>query len=186
MQNIYGAKQLAASFRTVRQNTIQVAEDIPEEKYNFKPAEGARSVEQALAHIAVSTRMWQEAHASGITNMQDYDWAATFAEIEAEEQKKHSKKELIGLLKSEGERFAKFLEGLSDDKLAAQITEDSGQPTKSRLEALMSAKEHEMHCRGQLMLVERMLGIVPHLTRKYAEMEREMKEAATKKAGQKK
>ena len=34
MQNIYGGKQLAASFRTVRQNTIQVAEDIPEEKYN--------------------------------------------------------------------------------------------------------------------------------------------------------
>ena len=56
MQNIYGAKQLAASFRTVRQNTIQIAEDIPEEKYSFIPAEGARSVEQALAHIAVSTR----------------------------------------------------------------------------------------------------------------------------------
>jgi len=32
MQNIYGAKQLSTSFRTVRQNTIQVAEDIPEDK----------------------------------------------------------------------------------------------------------------------------------------------------------
>jgi len=30
---------------------------------------------------------------------------------------------------------------------------------------LMSVKEHEMHHRGQLMLIERMLGIVPHLTR---------------------
>jgi uncharacterized damage-inducible protein DinB len=30
---------------------------------------------------------------------------------------------------------------------------------------LISVKEHEMHHRGQLMLVERMLGIVPHLTR---------------------
>ena len=29
----------------------------------------------------------------------------------------------------------------------------------------MSVKEHEMHHRGQLMLIERMLGIVPHLTR---------------------
>ena len=64
MQNIYGAKQLAASFRTVRQNTIQVAEDIPEGKYSYTPVEGTRSVEQSLAHIAVSTRMWQEAHAS--------------------------------------------------------------------------------------------------------------------------
>ncbi len=78
MQNIYGAKQLAASFRTVRQNTVQVAEDIPEEKYTFTPAEGARSVEQALTHIAVSTRMWQEAHASGTTKMHEYDWATAF------------------------------------------------------------------------------------------------------------
>jgi uncharacterized damage-inducible protein DinB len=30
---------------------------------------------------------------------------------------------------------------------------------------LLSPKEHEMHHRAQLMLVERMLGIVPHLTR---------------------
>jgi uncharacterized damage-inducible protein DinB len=45
----------------------------------------------------------------------------------------------------------------------------------------MSGKEHEMHCRGQLMVIDRKLGIVPHLTRKYAEMEREMREAAGKK-----
>ena len=29
---------------------------------------------------------------------------------------------------------------------------------------LLSAKEHEMHHRAQLMLVERLLGIVPHIT----------------------
>ena len=184
MQNIYGARQLAASFRTVRQNTIQIAEDIPEEKYSFTPAEGSRSVEQALAHIAVSTRMWQEAHSLGTTNMQEYDWATAFLELDTEEKKKRSKRELVALLKDEGERFAGFLDQLSDEKLAEQISEDPGQPSKSRLEALMSAKEHEMHCRGQLMLIERMLGIVPHLTRKYADMEREMREAAAKKTGQ--
>ena len=30
---------------------------------------------------------------------------------------------------------------------------------------LLSPKEHEMHHRAQLMVVERMLGMVPHLTR---------------------
>ena len=30
---------------------------------------------------------------------------------------------------------------------------------------ILSVKEHEMHHRGQLMLIERLLGIVPHLTR---------------------
>jgi uncharacterized damage-inducible protein DinB len=30
---------------------------------------------------------------------------------------------------------------------------------------ILGFKEHEMHHRGQLMVVERMLGIVPHPTR---------------------
>jgi uncharacterized damage-inducible protein DinB len=42
-------------------------------------------------------------------------------------------------------------------------------PTKTRFEMLLGAKEHEMHHRRQLMLIERMLGIVPHLTRQMQE-----------------
>jgi hypothetical protein len=34
---------------------------------------------------------------------------------------------------------------------------------------LLSPKEHEMHHRAQLMLIERMLGLVPHLTRQFQE-----------------
>ena len=30
---------------------------------------------------------------------------------------------------------------------------------------ILSVKEHEMHHRGQLMLIERVIGVVPHLTR---------------------
>jgi uncharacterized damage-inducible protein DinB len=34
---------------------------------------------------------------------------------------------------------------------------------------LMSAKEHEMHHRGQLMVSQRMMGLTPHLTRQMQE-----------------
>jgi hypothetical protein len=34
---------------------------------------------------------------------------------------------------------------------------------------LLGTKEHEMHHRGQLMLIERTQGIVPHLTRQMQE-----------------
>jgi len=44
---------------------------------------------------------------------------------------------------------------------------------KSRFEMLLSVKEHEMHHRAQLMVFERLLGLVPHLTR-----EREARMAA--------
>ena len=40
---------------------------------------------------------------------------------------------------------------------------------KSRFEMLIAPKEHEMHHRGQLMVVQRMLGITPHLTRQMEE-----------------
>ena len=40
---------------------------------------------------------------------------------------------------------------------------------KSRFEMLIAPKEHEMHHRGQLMVIERLLGITPHLTRQMEE-----------------
>jgi len=36
---------------------------------------------------------------------------------------------------------------------------------KNRFEMLINSKEHEMHHRAQLMVIERLLGIVPHPTR---------------------
>ena len=51
-------------------------------------------------------------------------------------------------------------------------------PSKSRFEMILSVKEHEMHHRGQLMLIERIIGIVPHLTR---DMKARMAAAAAKK-----
>jgi uncharacterized damage-inducible protein DinB len=42
---------------------------------------------------------------------------------------------------------------------------------------IIGVKEHEMHHRGQLMLIERIIGIVPHLTR---EMQARMAAAPAK------
>ena len=43
--------------------------------------------------------------------------------------------------------------------------------TKSRFEMLLGPKEHEMHHRGQLMLVQRLIGQVPELTRRRQAMQ---------------
>jgi uncharacterized damage-inducible protein DinB len=56
------------------------------------------------------------------------------------------------------------------------VTERDGSQ-KSRFESLLGAKEHEMHHRAQLMLIERQLGIVPHLTRRRNEMMAQMRAA---------
>jgi uncharacterized damage-inducible protein DinB len=105
--------------------------------------------------------------------------------VMAEEGKTRSKPEIIAFLKSEGEKFASFLEGLPESFLSESVTMPPGATpaAKSRFEMLLGAKEHEMHHRAQLMTVQRMIGLVPHLTRQMQERMAAMM-AATQPAAQ--
>jgi uncharacterized damage-inducible protein DinB len=173
----YGGKQLAEAFRTVRKNTIQVAQDIPEEKYEHVAAPEVRSVAQMLTHVAISTRIWEEVHKKKLKTLVGFDFFRVIDEFKAEEAKKRSKAEIVGLLKTEGDKFAAWVETLTPEFLAETVTEADGQTEKTRFERFLSAKEHEMHHRAQLMLIERQLGIVPHLTRQFQERMAQMKAA---------
>jgi uncharacterized damage-inducible protein DinB len=163
----YGGQQLAASFRTVRSNTIKVAEEIPESQYDFRPAPGCRSIGETLAHVAVVHWVQQDMQTSHVDDLATVNFAALIGRTAAEEARPRTKAEIVAFLTSEGEKFAAYLEGLSDDFLAQPVKMPPGaEPaTKSRLEMLLSPKEHEMHHRGQLMVIQRMLGLTPHLTR---------------------
>jgi uncharacterized damage-inducible protein DinB len=167
--NCYGGRELARAYRTVRDNTVKIAEEIPETGYDFVPAPGLRTVRQLLTHIALSDS-FSSFHKDKRTNFDGVNFPAFVAQMQAEEAKPRTKAEVIALLKQRGEETAKWLESLSDDFLAEQFTQPAGTPaTKSRFEMIMGMKEHEMHHRGQLMLIERMLGITPHLTRQMQE-----------------
>jgi uncharacterized damage-inducible protein DinB len=167
----YDAKDLAQAFRTVRKNTIQIAEEIPEDKYDFRPAEGARSVAETLKHIAVSTAWPIRLHGERHTELKPGMFPEVMAAFAAAEAKLHTKADILKALHDNGEEYATFVEGLSDEVLAETVTfpPQMNQAPKTRWEGLLSPKEHEMHHRGQLMLIERMLGITPHLTRQMQE-----------------
>ena len=81
------------------------------------------------------------------------------------EAEPRTKAELLALLTSEGERFATWVEELSDDFLNETFLDPSGANPKTRFESIAGTKEHQMHHRAQLMLAERLLGITPHMTR---------------------
>jgi uncharacterized damage-inducible protein DinB len=125
------------------------------------------SVAEMLAHVAVSPRWQMALHGEGVTAVDFPMFAARLAKGKAEEQALRTKEQIVSALKEGEEQFAAFLLGLSARTLEETITfPPPVQPAvKTRMEMLMSVKEHEMHHRAQLMLVQRMLGIVPHLTR---------------------
>ncbi|MBI4885622.1 MAG: DinB family protein [Acidobacteria bacterium] len=167
----YGGKELAASFRTVRSNTIQAAEDIPEAKYSFKAAPDCRSIGQTLVHVALGPGIQRHIHGNRVADIQKVNFMELFQKMTAEEAKPRSKAEIVAFLKAEGDAFASYLEGLPEAFLGEPVTQMPGaQPaSKTRFEMLLSAKEHEMHHRGQLMVLQRMVGLVPHLTRQMQE-----------------
>jgi uncharacterized damage-inducible protein DinB len=177
MTTIYGGKELASAFRTVRKNTIQVAEDIPESKYDFIAAPELRSVARMLTHVAIATRIWEIVHKQRLATLVGFNFFGLMDEFNAEEAKTRSKAEIIELLRTEGEKFASWMETLTPEFLAETVTEPDGKTAKTRFERLLGAKEHEMHHRAQLMLIERQLGIVPHLTRQFQERVAQMRAA---------
>jgi len=173
----YGGKELAASFRQVRNNTIKIAEDIPEDKYGFRAAPECRTVGRTLVHIALGPGFQHHVQSNKISDLKVVKFQELMQTFAAEEAKPRTKAEVIAFLRSEGEKWASFVESLPESFLAEQVAMPPGATpaTKSRFEMLLSPKEHEMHHRAQLMTLQRMIGQVPHLTR---QMQERMAQAA--------
>ena len=176
----YNAKDMARSFRTVRTNTIRVAEDIPEEHYSYRATPESKSVGETLAHIAVITRFPQQIHSERIKVGTIEQFRSAMPQMMQETAALTTKAQILDALRANGEGFASWLEA-QDDEMLSEIVEFAPpiqQPPKSRFEILLGVKEHEMHHRAQLMVVERLLGIVPHLTREREAMMAEMQKQA--------
>lgn len=175
----YGAKDLADSFRTVRKNTLAIAEEIPDDQYAFRASPEVMSVGEMLAHLAVSP-MWQiDVHTQKTPHLDFAMFAARLQQAKAEQQALATKADIVAALKENGDRFAAFLDGVSEDLLASVVTfPPPVQPAaKTRFEMLLGTKEHEMHHRGQLMLLQRLIGQVPHLTRARQQMQAQLQKS---------
>ncbi|HTB11400.1 MAG TPA: DinB family protein [Bryobacteraceae bacterium] len=164
----YGAKDLAAAFRTVRKNTIIIAEEIGEEHYDFRPAPESRSVAETLIHIAVVPQAAHHIHGTAhISDLAKLNFMEFFGPRMALEKKPHTKAQILAMLHEEGDKFAGFLDTVTEELLAERVAMPPGmEPShKTRFEMLLGPKEHEMHHRAQLMVIQRLLGMKPHLTR---------------------
>jgi len=160
----YGIQQLVGSMRAVRQNTILMAADIPESQYAFRATPETRSVAETLVHIAW---LWTADHLMHeerrLDTLDGFDFPALLATSAVEERVARSKAEILEMLRVEGDRAARWVEGLSD----AFVSERVGLPgggSVTRFEMLLGTKEHELQHRAQLTVIDRLLGIVPRFT----------------------
>ena len=105
--NYYGAKELAESFRTVRKNTITIAQEIPEEKYSFRPAPNTRTVGELLAHISLTYGFQYQVHAQEHRfSLEGIDFPSMAQRFVAEEKLQRSKDQTLEMLYSSGKKWA--------------------------------------------------------------------------------
>src|SRR3989442_7344643 len=106
----YGAKELAAAFRTVRTNTVKIAEEIPESKYDFRAAPDCRTIGEPLAHIAVGPSFQLHIQTNKIDDLKHVNFPELFRKFSAEEARPRTKAEIVAMLKRDGEKYASYLE----------------------------------------------------------------------------
>ena len=101
----YGAKDLAESFRTVRKNTIIIAEEIPEDRYSFRAAPETRTVAQTLYHVAAVPGVQNQIHAvERRTTLEGFDFPGYIRRLMAEEQEPRTKAQIVAIFLCEGRR----------------------------------------------------------------------------------
>ena len=144
----YGGKEMAASFRTVRDNTIKIAEEIPESKYDFRATPEVRSFAEQLIHAAGYANYVGEV-AKGLRPPEQDPPRNNFK----------SKADIVAYVRKAYADGAKAIEATSDAKLQSSI--DVGRWKPSLYGLWDSAVEHSGEHYGQLVVYYRLNKMVP-------------------------
>src|SRR5260370_30341618 len=113
--------------RTVRKNTILVAEDIPEKDYDYRPVPESRSVAETLVHIATLSRADHILHEEErLSSLEGFNFGELIKKSESQEKRPLSKSEIIALLRTEGDRWCQWAEGLPEARLAERVRQPGG------------------------------------------------------------
>ena len=104
--SLYGIKQLVDSMRAVRKNTIVIADEIPEKQYGYCPTPDSRSVAETLVHVALLAQADRRIHGDKrLPSLESVNFGELIKQSETEEKRPRSKDEIIGLLRTEGDRW---------------------------------------------------------------------------------
>lgn len=126
---------------------LEIAEQMPEEHYDYKPTERQRSFKEQLLHIK-----------------ENMDWLSMsyFSSSEYEKGKSpapQSKQETIELLDRAFDATAELIEATSEEELKETVQFFAG--PKSKLQILNLLQDHLTHHRGQLLVYLNLKDITP-------------------------
>ena len=152
---------LLDSWKSVRQDTAQAVEDMPEADLDFRPVPEVMTFREIARHILGSSYAISGLLLDGLEKMDRQEIVKRFPRIP----------ENAGAAVLASELRARFEERLAalavqpPEFYAGVVTRFDGQQV-TRLEMIQFIKEHELTHRAQLFLYLRLKGIVPVTTRR--------------------
>lgn len=148
----------------VRQGVIDEVENIPESRLDFRPTPEVRSVAELARHIVENGLLMTGELARPDGDFRRQSYPEFIEEYAAHVARVTSKKGLLDLLRSSHEDGDRRLRDAGELFLLQYIHRFDGLPG-TRLAWLHHGIAHEEYHKGQLALTERLLGLVPALTR---------------------
>jgi len=149
----------------VRQGLIEEVENIPEDRFDFRPTPEVKSVKELVRHILEVALMMTGELARPDTDFGRAPWPELLDLYAGHLRDVSSRAELLEILRvSFEEAESKFL-AAGELHMLQLIKRFDGEPG-TRLAWLQHGIAQEMYHRGQLVLYARLMGIEPALTRR--------------------
>ncbi len=149
--NIFAQVEVVSTFIEKWDNSkdylLAVAEAMPEDKYDYKPAEREMSFREQLFHIQDNMNWLGTTHFSG----EKY--------VKKEAVKGLSKAQMIQEIKASFDKAKAFVQKTNDIELSQKVDFFAG--PKSKLQILNLMQDHVTHHRAQILVYLNLNGIQP-------------------------
>ena len=153
------------AWEDVRQGLIEEVENIPEDRFDFRPAPELKNVAELIRHILEVALMMTGELARPDTDFRRAPWPELLDLYAGHLDDYATKAELLEVLRASFDEACEKFSEVGELHMLQFITRfDGGLGT--RLAWLQHGIAQEMYHRGQLVLYERLMGIEPALTRR--------------------
>ena len=156
-------EEAIAMWEMYRRGTIEELQNLPEEHWDYRAGDGARTVRELAVHIASSATGFAEELLGEGQFMRLRD-PAVRAQYEARYASAATKADFIDLMTTAGAEMMTRLRDAAETLETETMQSFGGE--RSRASGVWFAAAHEMYHRGQLATYARQLGLVPAMTQR--------------------
>ena len=159
---------LINTWKEFRKGLIAEAEQIPEDKFDFRATPETRTVAELLQHIVEVQKMLIGEAGQAEANLRRHTFADHLKEYAPEVSTVKDKNGLLEMLRTSMEVCEASIRS-NNDLMEGSMVGIDGRSTP-KLKVVNFAISHEMYHRGQLTVYERLMNLEPALTRQFAKM----------------